>query len=73
MYTVKTVAERLQVSAGTVYAAVSDGRLRCYRLGRGRGAIRISEVSIQEFLERSASESAPPAIERPSKFRHLKL
>jgi excisionase family DNA binding protein len=73
MYTVKNVAERLRISQGTVYAAIADGRLRCYRLGKGRGAIRIPEESLQEFLERSAGNRPSLSLDRPSSFRHLKL
>jgi excisionase family DNA binding protein len=73
MYTVKNVAERLRVSQGTVYAAIADGRLRSYRLGRGRGAIRILEEGVRKFLEQAAVEPPPPAIKPQSGFRHLKL
>ena len=72
MYTVKKVAERLQVSIGTIYAAIADGRLRCYRLGRGRGAIRISEEAIQGFLASSEREQTPRLTATP-RSQHLRL
>lgn len=73
MYTVKKVAERLQVSIGTIYAAVADGRLRCYRLGRGRGTIRIAEDGLQEFLASSQSEGSTRTVNGKAHFRHLRI
>jgi excisionase family DNA binding protein len=39
---VKQAAALLEVSQSTVYAVIACGRLRCCRVGLGRGAIRIS-------------------------------
>ncbi|MEW4569549.1 helix-turn-helix domain-containing protein [Tautonia sp. JC769] len=55
---VREAAQRLDVSPGTVYALVASGRLRCYRVGMGRGSIRISEEHLAEYLR--ASEPSPP-------------
>ena len=52
MYTVAEVAKRLRVSVGAIYGAVQSGRLKAYRIGaRGRGAIRIPEESLRNYLE----------------------
>lgn len=57
MLTVGQVAERLNVSLGTIYAACQSGRLRHYRIGRGRGAIRITEEDLQLFVESGSKAS----------------
>jgi len=49
--TVKDVAERLNVSLGTVYALVSKGELKAFRIGVGRGTLRIAEDSVGDYLE----------------------
>ena len=43
MLKVNEVAERLRVSSSTVYNLVEEGRIACYRIGKGRGSIRFSE------------------------------
>lgn len=71
---VKEAAERLDVSAATVYALVAGGRLRCYRVGMGRGSIRIAEEHLAEYLKGAepAIEQAPPApARRRVRLRHL--
>lgn len=72
MFKVKSVAERLQCSPATVYALIASGKLRHYRIGTGRGAIRVSEDQIAEFLSGAEAKStaAPP---RPVKLKHLQL
>ncbi len=73
--TVKQAAERLEVSSATVYALVASGRLRCNRIGIGRGAIRISEEQLADYLKGSLSEviqEAPAVIERP-RLKHIRL
>ena len=70
--TVKQAAERLEVSPSTVYALVGAGRLKCHRVGLGRGAIRISEGHVVAYLE--AGEPAPKPTPQPARrvtLRHL--
>lgn len=71
---VKEVATRLDVSLNTIYALVSDGKLRCCRIGRGRGVIRISEEQLDEFLR---SAEPHPVAEVPQarrvKLKHIHL
>ena len=77
LLTVKQVAERLTVSASTVYDLVSLGKLPCHRVGKGGGAIRCSELQVREYLESvavGASTPRPPAP-RPGRppLKHLSL
>ena len=58
MFSVKEVAERLGVSLGTVYALVNKGRLRAFRIGVGRGTLRISEESLNAYLKDSEVAAA---------------
>ncbi len=51
MLTVPEVAERLRVAVSTVYALVDSGRLSAYRVGPHYGAIRVSEVHLQTYLD----------------------
>jgi excisionase family DNA binding protein len=76
LLTVAMVAERLHVSRTTIYQLVESGRLRVHRIGSGRGAIRISEDQLVEYLQGSCSE-APKNQQAPKpparRLRHLKL
>jgi excisionase family DNA binding protein len=71
---VKEAAERLEVSADTVYDLVKSGKLRHYRLGVGRGTIRISEEHLAEYLAGAESRpaTAPIVRARPVKLRHFR-
>ncbi|CAN5804166.1 hypothetical protein BH23PLA1_BH23PLA1_18740 [soil metagenome] len=59
----------MRCSLSTVYNLCGRGLLRHHRIGLGRGAIRIPEPAIAEYLESSSTERAP-ARETP---RHLRL
>jgi excisionase family DNA binding protein len=67
---VKEAAVRLDVSSATIYGLLAAGKLRCHRVGLGRGAIRISEEHLLEFLVR-AEPAAPPVI-GPAPVRSFK-
>jgi excisionase family DNA binding protein len=69
--TVRQAAAQLEVSPSLVYALVARGRIRHYRIGNGRGAIRIPDDAIGEFLK--GAEVSPPPPRRPSGFRHVRL
>ncbi|MFF4735108.1 helix-turn-helix domain-containing protein [Streptomyces sp. NPDC002536] len=43
------VARLLGVHPSTVYREVGSGRLRSFRVGTGRGTIRISRAALREF------------------------
>ena len=71
--TVKQAAARLEVSQTTVYALVAARKLRCYRVGMGRGQIRISEDHLAEYLRKSEpGPDAPAPVPRPH-LKHLRL
>jgi excisionase family DNA binding protein len=72
---VKEAADRLDVSIATVYALVASGRLRCHRIGIGRGAIRISEEQLTDYLKESLSEiiQEPPLVNDPPRLKHIRL
>jgi excisionase family DNA binding protein len=72
--TVKQAAARLEVSPATVYALVAAGKLRCVRVGLGRGAIRILEAHIDEYLRGAEPKPALPQPALPShKPKHIKI
>lgn len=70
---VKEAAARLEVSSATVYALVAAGKLRAYRIGLGKGRIRISEEHIAEYLAGAERKVTPPPPSRRVKLRHLRL
>jgi len=74
--TVPETAERLKVSKSCVYQLVETGKIPCHRIGTGRGAIRISETDLEEYLTECRSEmqtsEKPQRVSRP-KLKHLKL
>jgi excisionase family DNA binding protein len=55
MLTVKAVANRLGVSLSLIYKKVEEGELKAHRFGKKgcRGAIRISEDDLRDFLDRN--------------------
>jgi excisionase family DNA binding protein len=63
LLTVKQAAERLNVSIRTVYDLCDNGRLRCQRIGVGRGTIRIRPADLAGCL-------AEPA---PTTYQHLTI
>lgn len=65
MLTVNEVAARLKVSKSTIYNAVESGSMPHYRIGVGRGAIRISEEQLEAFLLGSLVEEGSATKLRP--------
>jgi excisionase family DNA binding protein len=74
--TVNQAATRLETSKTTVYALVAAGKLRCFRVGVGRGCIRIAEEHLAEYLKRAepwpTEPKAPPPPRLP-RLKHLRL
>jgi excisionase family DNA binding protein len=71
--TVRQAAEKLEVSAATVYSLVASGKLRCHRIGMGRGVIRIAEEHLADYLR--GAEPVPSPAPSPSpkpRLRHLR-
>jgi excisionase family DNA binding protein len=48
---VKDIAGALRVDSTTVYREITAGRLEAYRVGTGRGTIRISRSAFSAYLE----------------------
>ena len=73
---VRGAAARLEVSPSTIYSLIATGRLGHYRVGLGRGAIRISEEHITAYLvaaERTAATLLAPSPARRIHLKHLRL
>ena len=60
------VAKRLNCSASFAYELIAEGRLRHHRLGRGQGAIRVSEEQLQDYLRRTEQGGEP---EKPATLK----
>ncbi|MCA9166390.1 MAG: helix-turn-helix domain-containing protein [Planctomycetales bacterium] len=77
LLTVDQAAERLQVSVKTVRNLIKSGQLAHYRIGAGRGVIRISVDALEQHLAdcEVRAGDAPPARRRQEhrNLRHIKL
>ena len=76
MLTVKQAADFLTCSVGTVYALCSARRIRCSRVGLGRGKIVISDEAISEYLtsrEAGVERVEPSVAPRKMQLRNLSL
>ncbi|WP_146599765.1 helix-turn-helix domain-containing protein [Novipirellula aureliae] len=77
MLTVNEVADRLNVAPSTVYGLLSQGRLKCYRIGLGRGTIRVSEDELARFLAATVSDPSEHETEQPQEprqsLKHIKM
>jgi len=73
MMTIKDVAHQLRVSTACVYELVSAGKLACYRIGKGRGTIRISDEQLGAFLQQNeeGGELKKVRAPRPVTLKHL--
>ncbi|MGW7604460.1 helix-turn-helix domain-containing protein [Streptomyces antimycoticus] len=59
---VKDIAAALRVDASTVYAEIKSGRLPSYRVGTGRGTIRISRDAFKNYLEAQGIPTSDLAV-----------
>ena len=48
---VKVIAEALRLDRTTIYREVAAGHLPSYRIGSGRGTIRISRAAFLQYLD----------------------
>ena len=62
-YTVKQVAAALGVSGSTVYRDIESGRLEAYRIGVGKGTLRIPNDAFQRYLARITAEAVTKPAE----------
>lgn len=58
LYRVKAVADMLDVSPSTIYRAIESGALRAYKVGTGKGALRVLGSAIHAYLQECASAAA---------------
>lgn len=71
------VASRLNVSRSLVYELIERRKLPCHRIGVGRGAIRVAEDDVVEFLRATRTESGESTndnqpMPRRQRLRHLR-
>jgi len=62
MHRVKAVAEMFDVSVATIYRAIESGALQALKVGTGKGALRIPDDAIQEYVtacQQAALASVP--------------
>jgi excisionase family DNA binding protein len=72
--TVKQAAVRLEISPALIYSLIAAGKLRHFRVGHGRGRLRVPEDAIEEYLGRctfGVREERPVAA--MPKLKHIKL
>ena len=74
MLSVRDVATKLGVSSALIYALVAEGKLVCYRIGLGRGAIRFNDADVDAYLAscRVEGEERMPCPPSP-RLKHLKF
>ena len=77
MLTVNQAAMRLNVSVKTIRNLIASGKLVHYRVGAGRGVIRIREAALDQHLAecevRGSGSPAPQRRRERRKLRHIKL
>jgi excisionase family DNA binding protein len=47
---VKAIADVLDVDRATVYREIKSGRLTAYRVGSGRGTLRVNPTVFEQYL-----------------------
>lgn len=74
LLTVREVSRVLRVSINCVYNLVSQGKLPSYRIGAGRGAIRVKREDINAYLATCRREKGEEAARLPHpRLKHLSL
>lgn len=58
VYTVPEVAALLRVHKSTVYRDVESGRIVAYRVGKGRGTVRITDAALRKYKSRAITRPA---------------
>ncbi|MBX3420668.1 MAG: helix-turn-helix domain-containing protein [Pirellulaceae bacterium] len=76
LLTAKDLASYLGLSLPETYKLLQSGAITHYRVGPGRGAIRIRESDIESFLEKRKKGPSdlipPPRRAKPSVLKHIK-
>lgn len=76
LFTVREAASLLRVSKSLVYGLVESGRLSASRLGKGRGAIRITKADLISYIEDNRTEASGATTRQPrrrEKLKHIRL
>ncbi|WP_438479046.1 helix-turn-helix domain-containing protein [Streptomyces asiaticus] len=60
---VKDIATALRVDPSTVYAEIKSGRLASYRVGTGRGTIRVSRETFKNYLTEQGIPASDLGVE----------
>jgi excisionase family DNA binding protein len=72
LLTVTEVASSLSISESLVYRLKDEGKLRCFRIGKG--AIRFSEEDVIEYLNSCVVEvEIRPRRAVVSKLKHIRI
>ncbi len=66
LLTIKQVADRLQLSVSSVYDLCARRKLAHVRLGVGRGAIRIDEQALDDFIKQATVQPEEPVAPQPA-------
>ncbi|MYW66292.1 helix-turn-helix domain-containing protein [Streptomyces sp. SID8379] len=59
---VKDIAAALRVDATTIYREINTGQLSSYRIGTGRGTIRVSRSAFAQYLADRGIPAAELAV-----------
>jgi excisionase family DNA binding protein len=60
IFSVRQVAEELGVAEATVYGLCQQNVMRHFRVGMGRGTIRIREEDLNEYIEQAVVQPDEP-------------
>jgi excisionase family DNA binding protein len=72
LLTVKETAKALSISPSLVYRLVSEGALRCYRIGRG--ALRFRQEDVEGYLNRCIVEvKLEPRRAPAAHLKHIRI
>lgn len=63
--TVRQIAERLQVSVGSVYTLINSGRLKASRIGRNSGSLRILDSDLAAYLDSCTVPNPVKTLPKP--------
>lgn len=64
MLDVNDVADQLRISVSTIRRLVREGRLRAYRVGGVKGALRFKQEDVDAYLESTLVRPGDPTDER---------
>lgn len=71
MMTIADIAKRLRISQACAYALVESKELAHYRIGLGRGRIRVSEEQLATYLEKRRVTKVEKPRTTPAKLTHV--